>query len=381
MILPKVSLMHNRRGTGSPAKRAAVEICISYRNKRKILATGVLVCTTQWDKRRGLVKARPDAQELNRLLAAQRQKVMDIILGMGEYIDLNELGILAGNGEKPAGVTFVDYIRGRIEHRAVDDGTRRRYQTWLKYFEQWGGMIFFHQITARNINAFGEWVAARKHADGRKFAQGTVYNYHAALRSFINDAVRDEYIRANPYNVKRIKVDKGAKRHVDTLSPEQVAKTEALDLSEVPYMERARDCFLFQCYTGMCYADLAKFRLSDCKEMDGELIMRANRQKTDTEYMFMLLPKARAIAERYGGRLPLVSNQKYNQFLKAIGQMIGERNLHSHMGRASCATIMRNAGLPMSVIQKVLGHTTLAQTERYASLMDSTVIEEMRRLK
>lgn len=380
MAEPLIKLIFNRKKTATREKTAPVEIRVTLDRRQKYLGTGVSLYLGQWDAKKQEVVRRSDAYELNKRLAGFVSRTYSAATKLPDAVCLERIRDVAEREER-ADITFTEYIRDRIERRNIGEDTRKRYRAWLAVFERWGGMHYFHEVTARNINAFGEYVAGRVGTGGGKFKQGTVYNYHAALRSFINDAVTDEYVAANPYNVKRIKIDKGAKRHVDTLSPEQVADIERLDYSAVPCLERVRDCFLFQCYTGMCYVDAAKFSIFDCKDVNGHLVMRANRQKTQTEYMFLLLPKARALAEKYGGRLPFPCNQVYNRLLKVIGHSVGEPGLHSHMGRASCATIMRNAGLTMSVIQKVLGHTTLAQTERYASLMDSTVIEEMRRLK
>ena len=69
----------------------------------------------------------------------------------------------------------------------------------------------------------------------------------------------------------------------------------------------------------------------------------------------------------------MLSNQRYNDYLKVIGSMIGVDGLHSHMGRATAATMFLSKGMPINVVSKVLGHTNLRQTQRYARTLSRDV--------
>ena len=69
-----------------------------------------------------------------------------------------------------------------------------------------------------------------------------------------------------------------------------------------------------------------------------------------------------------------MSNQKYNDYLKVVGGLVGVSNLHSHMGRATAATLFLSKGMPINIVARVLGHTTLKQTTRYARTLNKDVM-------
>lgn len=76
-----------------------------------------------------------------------------------------------------------------------------------------------------------------------------------------------------------------------------------------------------------------------------------------------LLPAARRILEKYNGQLPVISNQRYNPYLKAIGQVLQlDFKLTSHIARKSFCTILFNAGLSVEMIGEWVGHSTAKTT-------------------
>ena len=95
--------------------------------------------------------------------------------------------------------------------------------------------------------------------------------------------------------------------------------------------------------------------------------------KTDTDFTFQLLAGAVSVLKKYNFKLPCISNQKYNEYLTVIGMMVNVPNLHSHMGRATAATLFLSFGMPLNVVAKVLGHTNIRQTQRYARTLNKDV--------
>ena len=89
------------------------------------------------------------------------------------------------------------------------------------------------------------------------------------------------------------------------------------------------------------------------------------------------------ILQKYGGKLPILSNVKYNLFLKSLAQYAGiEKPLSSHFARHTGATLLLNAGVDMEVVAKILGHKSTEMTRRiYAKLFDSTVARAMSDVK
>lgn len=114
---------------------------------------------------------------------------------------------------------------------------------------------------------------------------------------------------------------------------------------------------------------------------EGLLYIEKRRKKTGVKFLVVLLPEALAIARKYDFHLPVISNQRYNSYLKEIATLCGiEKNMHSHIGRHTAATFLLNRGIPMDIVAKVLGHSTTAQTRHYAKLLDETVSREFKKL-
>jgi integrase len=152
----------------------------------------------------------------------------------------------------------------------------------------------------------------------------------------------------------------------------------------VPEMERlqkVRDLFIFQCFTGMAYVDMQNFSRKDVSEMRGMKVIRSSRTKTDESFVALLLPEAEEIAEKYGYVLPRLSNQKYNDYLKLLGTGAGiVKSLTSHVARHTFATYLINKNVPVESVSKALGHASIRQTQHYARLLGNKVIEDMGKL-
>lgn len=103
------------------------------------------------------------------------------------------------------------------------------------------------------------------------------------------------------------------------------------------------------------------------------------RGKTGVEFTFMLLRPALAVLKKYGGKLPLLSNVKYNQYLKVVAQTAGvDKPITTHWARHTGATMQLNAGVDMETVAKIFGHSSTRLTRStYAKLLDDTVGREM----
>ena len=101
------------------------------------------------------------------------------------------------------------------------------------------------------------------------------------------------------------------------------------------------------------------------------------RIKTGVPYVSQLLPPAVKILMKYGWEIPQLSNADYNRHLKALGQMAGiKTRLHSHLARHTFATYMLRNGVKIENVSKMLGHTNITQTQRYAKVLAESVHED-----
>jgi site-specific recombinase XerD len=98
--------------------------------------------------------------------------------------------------------------------------------------------------------------------------------------------------------------------------------------------------------------------------------------KTGVPYVSMLLPPAVEVLQRYGMKVPKINNQRYNQMLKAIGMVIGIEKLHSHMARHTFGTWMLSQGAKIENVSRMMGHTNITQTQRYAKVLAKDVYDD-----
>ena len=154
-------------------------------------------------------------------------------------------------------------------------------------------------------------------------------------------------------------------------------------------LEKVRDIFLFCCFTGFDYSTTAALAGKNIVTDDeGSLWIETHRIKTGTPSKVKLLDIPLFILKKYELRrdgnflLPVMSNAKYNLYLKEIASICGiEKRVTSHLARHTFATTVTYAnGVSIESISKMLGHTKLSTTQIYARIVDKTVSNEMDKL-
>jgi integrase len=144
----------------------------------------------------------------------------------------------------------------------------------------------------------------------------------------------------------------------------------------------ARDLFVFQLHTGLSYADTQCFDISNYKEVDGHLVCVGERVKTGVQYVTRLSDECIDILKRYRWKLPRLGNSDYNKCLKALGAAVGiVKPLHSHLARHSFATLMMAGGASVQNVSRMLGHSNIQQTLRYAKVLPESVLADFDKVK
>ena len=194
------------------------------------------------------------------------------------------------------------------------------------------------------------------------------------FKRILQFAVDERLLDINPFNIKI----KEQKMEYHPLRTEDIIKMWNMNI-ENSRLSQIRDMFVFQCYTGLAYCDMSTLTKDD---IVGDVIYK-NRRKTDVKSVIPLLPISKAILERYDYNLPIISNQKYNVLLKALGELCGlKQKLTSHLGRHTAATVMINNGIELPIIAKILGHSNTKITEKvYATLREKTIIDNTDRIR
>ncbi len=375
---PLVALVFNRRHTATTTKEAAVELRVSYQKEQKYMSTGVRLLPKHW--RRGMVINRVDAIQLNQTLEKLVVDVRKVILQMMDDGNIDIFSIPDKLKRLRSGnLTFLDFCDTRMKIRqygkAVD--SQERYTRFMKFFRSWGKIVEFEDITDLNIIALDEHLAARGLKPYSKWN-----NYHRFLNSFILDAIDEGYVKRNPYKWVRIEKEKSKGGIGKYLSPQEFAKVRDMDLP-TESLQRVRDLFVFQTYTCLSYVDLNSFDAEKIEKVKGMKVYIGIRTKTSQTFTIQLLKPALAILKKYNNHLPLISNVKYNEYLKVVAQNAGiDKPISSHWARHTGATLLLNSGdVPMNIVQHILGHASQRMTEQvYAKRLDESIVDAMAKI-
>lgn len=370
-----VRLVFDRKHVATKKHQASVQMEVTFQRKRKFIGTGIKLYADQWGNDLK-VKNHPQStlfnKQLNDMVAdiynfAHKLEELKQPFSLEKLDDyLNGCGVDSSN-------SFLHFMRKRIMERPVSETTRKKHLYMLKKLEEFGKIKSFSDITYPNIMAWGEFAKKYCHC------QSSVYSYHKVLKIFVREAYASQLIPANPY--LSIKLDHGLNDRRKFLNKEELRRIEEKHFDD-ECLERVRDMFLFCCYTGLAYADLAKFDFNEAVFTDGMWRIRDRRQKTGTMYNISLVSKAMAILEKYNFKLPIISNQKYNAYLKVVGSFCEiKKRLTSHMARHTFATtVTLGNGVRIEVVSKMLGHTNIQTTQIYAKIFQEEVDNEFNRL-
>ena len=387
MILPTIKFIYDRQNRSCNTKRGSIELRITFNRKQKFVATGVKCFPGQWDAAHECIKSL-NSQEDNANLLRIRKKALKIIGAMADSdnIDINAIPALLK--QKSVDMTFEDYIYQRMTKKPVSDYTKKAYHVFYSRFVEWGRMRFFSDISEKGIRDWDEWLhkvtwtVKDKYGNDIKksYSAASIGSMHKNLKSFINDAIVDGYVKDNPYSTKRIKIDKGTARIEQYLTLEEIKKIENTEMPTRSLTE-ARDLFVFACKTGLSYADLMEFDKNKIIEIEGTKLYKNKRHKTLISFSSVITDSAIKILEKYDYKLPKIPNAKYNIKLKLIADAAGiDKEISSHWARRSAAMVWLNEGIPLDVVSKILGHTNIAQTAEYAHVMDKTIVKEIKKV-
>lgn len=287
------------------------------------------------------------------------------------------------DGDEP---TLIKWIKEYVATADMAKNTRLHYLTVTRRLMEYGKILRWEHLTVDNIYAWDVWLRSQEvpltknqKAAGMEpqlISSDSVYNYHKYLKATINKAMKFQILTANPYDQMKGMFKRTKRDVVDYLTEAQMKKVMALTPVPGSQAALALDLFIFQMFTGLGYADTQIFDISQYQQIDGKWTHIGQRVKTGVPYVSQLLPPVVEVLERNGWQVPKMNNQRYNQMLKAIGMVIGIENLHSHMGRHTFATYMLSNGAKIENVSRMLGHTNITQTQRYAKVLAKDVHDD-----
>lgn len=264
---------------------------------------------------------------------------------------------------------FLHLQMAKVKAGDCTEGVYNKYVIITNHFLNFiGKTTFCNAITPAQIEMF----YAKMHTI---YVDATLSGQMFRLKSVFNFGVENGFLLTNPFkvNIQR------AKPKVEFLTEEEMNRLQHTDLHS-DRLDKIRDLAVFQAGSGLAYADLYLLVPEDVLvSPEGIKYIYKERQKTGIYYTSVLLPCALAILDKYNYILPIVSNQRYNAYLKEIQTLCRiEKTLHTHLFRKTYATYLLNSGCRLDVVAKALGHASTRTTAAtYAFLQRNTVVTEI----
>ena len=173
--------------------------------------------------------------------------------------------------------------------------------------------------------------------------------------------------------------------HVDMgfLTDDEIRRIMERDF-DIPRLEAVRDIFIFCCFCGLAYIDVAHLTRENIVTLDNRKWIIINRQKTNVQSNIPLMEIPQMIITKYEGKtkdgrlLPVLSNQKINAYLKEIADLCGiKKRLSYHLARHTFAMMSLSEGVPIESVSKMLGHTNIKTTQIYARITNKKIEQDM----
>ena len=307
--------------------------------KKIEIATSITIVEGDWSETKQRVKRRNKLNEKhNMILEAFEKKALKCILDNFVYEEtpltlrqFKDYMLSIGQTEN----SFTDYILNYLN----ENKSRLRSESWWSYKSQITKLLKFRKhisfadLTEKFINEYQHYMLYTLHNN-----ENTVSKSLRSLRTFINIAMRYGLIKTNPFKY-----------------------------------------FLFSCYTGLRYSDLKMLKTSSIKNN----ILHINMHKTNclvsiplSQKALQLLPNKINSESDYVFRV--YCNKVTNRVLKQVGKRYGiPKKLTCHVARHTFATVSIILGIPIEVVSKLLGHSSLKTTQIYAKIVDSVKEREM----
>ena len=354
---------------------AHIEMSLSVNGERRFYNTPMMVSPKDFNKK----KQPKDIADYCSLMRARVNEILTDMLSHSEPITSDRiLSYLRQGGykSKTVGDVFSEYLR--INRERI--GHNLSYNAWHKY-EGAAGLFYevvdkdreFNTITNSDILRFKAHLA-------KKYVKSSIAATMTKIKTMYSYGCGAGYNKGGANAFNGIRIERELKP-VETITDDDLRKISEKTFVS-PYRQRIADLFVFSCGSGLAYCDCIDLQPEDFKEYDGQLCVFKERRKTGIKYYSVLLPEARAIAEKYNYDFSTlkISNQKTNQALKDIQDICditSVPSLHFHQARHYYAMKLLNSGVPITTLQRCLGHKSIAMSLHYSHAQEKTIVREV----
>ena len=391
-----------------------IRMRVNFASKRIEFTTGYRIDATKWDADKQRVKngcsnkLKQSASEINASLLEYYTEIQAIFkkFEVEETMPTPEQIKEAFNAlHKPASEepklkekvlpcdffqVFDDFVEDCGRQNDWTNSTYEKFAAVKNHLTNFREGLTFEFFDERGLNDYVGYLR-----DVKEMRNTTIGKQLSFLKWFLRWAFKKGVHQNNAYDTYKPKL-KSTQKKIIFLTWEELNKLREFKIpSNKQALERVRDVFLFQCFTGLRYSDVFNLRRSDIK---GDHI-EVTTVKTSDSLIIELNNHSKAILDKYKDVafeddkvLPVITNQKMNDYLKELAEMAGidepvrqtyykgnERIddvmpkyalLGTHAGRRTFICNALALGIPPQVVMKWTGHSDYKAMKPYIDIAD-----------
>lgn len=377
------NLVFNRKKQLNAEGKALIQVEAYLNRQKKYFSTKVYIKPCQWDNKRRTIKNHPNMDVLN-------QHLHDFIMEL-ERIELaavqngREFSLKDLKDTSPAvPVCFTTFMNSEILHSNLKSSTLKNHLSTLHVLSEYKKEVMFNDLNFNFLCDFEYYLLKQK------YHRNTIAKHMKHLKRYINLAINKDLfdLQKYPFRKYKIKYQESKRTH---LTPEELHRLECVNLEGRRTLGRCLDMFLFSCYTGLRFSDIASITRDNFHYIDDKLWLIYSSVKTDVSVrlpLFLLFDgKSLPIYERYQHNprtlfnIPLSANSNVNKQLRKICLLASiDKKVSFHTARHTNATLLLYNGANITTVQKLLGHKSVRTTEIYSNIMDMTIVRDLEKI-
>ena len=279
------------------------------------------------------------------------------------------------------------FIFDEAQNNQWNKRTIQKMQTQKKVLYEFDFEMRFEKFNEEYISSYQKFLEDKDHKNS------TISKELAALKWFLKWAKRKGYNKFSEFELFKPKI-KNIQKKIIFLNQSELKKLREFEIPEEnKNLEKIRDIFLFQCFTGLRYSDVFNLKKANIREN----YIEVTTLKTSENLIIELNKLSKNILERYKDiegekALPVISNQKMNDYLKELAELAGINDLvtttyykgnvrfeeitpkyallGTHAGRRTFVCNALSLGIPPNVVMKWTGHSDYKSMKPYIDIAD-----------
>lgn len=397
-----------------------IRVSIMIKGQRLVTSTGFSIAQNRWDSAKQEVKRgysnsngitytviNSRLHRINSFFAEYENKVLlsdDINIDLRTVYAQNFGRLAKSETESKAIFDYIDEFTE--EMGAANDWSKATFAKFTTFKNHLNGFkpdITFSDFTSNGLLNYVNYLREIKVGDEIGMRNSTIVKQIGLLKWFLRWATNKGYNTERAFEAFTPKL-KNTDKKVIFLDWDELMTVYNFPIPENKrYLERVRDVFCFCCFTSLRYSDVANLKRSDISND----CLYITTVKTADSITIELNDYSKAILKKYEGEeypyntaLPVISNQRMNEYLKELGKLCGidtpvtityykgnkridevykkYKLLGTHAGRRTFICNALTMGIPPQVVMKWTGHSDYKAMKPYIDIADAAKADAMK---